>query len=46
MHEVLILDVALMHGQNAITLCLAMILLRYPFLLVLLEITLCQATNS
>ena len=31
---------ALMHEHNAITLCLAMILLRYHFLLVLLEITL------
>ena len=37
---------ALMHGHNAITLCLAMILLRYPFLLILLEITLYRVTNS
>jgi len=37
---------ALMHEHNAITLCLAMILLRYPFFLVLLEITLYRAIKK
>ena len=37
---------ALMHEHNAITLCLAIIILRYLFFLVLLEITLYRAIKK